>query len=171
MCLNRSCNIPYPEEKFTFFFRTASPFSNWHPSPFQVNGIYYCCSEQFMMAEKARLFNDNETLSKIMATNSPREHKAYGREVKNFDKDKWETVAKDLVYKGCYAKFTQNPDLKKALLATEGTTLVETNPKDPLWGIGLSEDDPRAQDRSTWQGKNWLGEILTSVRDHLIKGM
>ena len=49
MCLNRSCNIP-SQEKFTFFW--SGPFSQWHPSPFQIDGIWYNCAEKYMMAEK-----------------------------------------------------------------------------------------------------------------------
>lgn len=121
------------------------------------------------MAEKARLFNDKEALITILALIEPRDQKACGRLVKGFDKAKWDAVARDVVYKGCYAKFSQNPDLKKILLATEGTTLVEASPVDQIWGIGLAEDDPRAWDRSKWLGTNWLGEVLGRVREELRK--
>ena len=40
-------------EKFTFFFRTDSPFSQWHPAEFEVEGVAYNCAEQFMMHQKA----------------------------------------------------------------------------------------------------------------------
>lgn len=117
-----------------------------------------------MMAEKARLFNDTATLAKIMASPDPREQKAYGRAVQGFDRDKWDAVARDVVYKGCLAKFTQNPDLKATLLATGDTVMVEASPVDSIWGIGLDKSDPRAQDPSQWRGTNWLGEVLMRVR-------
>lgn len=40
-------------EIFTFFFGSASPFSQWHPSVFTVDGVEFCCAEQFMMYRKA----------------------------------------------------------------------------------------------------------------------
>ena len=52
------------EEKFTFFW--SGPFSQWHKSNFTVDGVLYNCAEQYMMASKARLFNDEQTLSLIM---------------------------------------------------------------------------------------------------------
>jgi len=52
------------------------------------------------------------------------------------------------------------------LLRTEGT-LVEASPYDVIWGIGLKSTDPDAQSRATWKGLNWLGEVLTKVRDTL----
>ena len=41
------------KERFTFFFRSASPFSQWHPAEFEVNGVLFNCAEQFMMYQKA----------------------------------------------------------------------------------------------------------------------
>lgn len=152
-------------EKFTFFWN--GPFSQWHLCKFVVDGIEYNCAEQFMMAEKARLFNDEETEKQIMETKSPREQKKLGRKVKNFDVDKWNESAKKIVYTGNKAKFTQNDYLKQKLLETRGTTLVEASPYDKIWGISLPEDDPRALNRETWKGTNWLGEVLTQLRDDL----
>lgn len=150
-------------EKFTFFW--SGVFSQWHPSPFQVKDIWYNCAEQYMMAEKARLFGDTETLRKIMNTIEPVDQKRYGREVKNFVTETWDADARYIVFNGNFAKFTQNEDIKKELLATAGTTLVEASPEDTIWGIGLRKEDPRAQNRATWKGTNWLGEVLTEIRD------
>ena len=154
-------------EKFTFFWH--GPFSQWYRQDFVVEGVTYNCAEQYMMAAKAKLFEDDETLDKIMASTSPKEQKQLGREVKNFDKDKWDAVARDLVEKGNYAKFTQNNDLKKMLLETIGTTLVEASPYDKIWGIGMDDKNPLALNRNTWKGLNWLGEVLTRVRDRIVK--
>ena len=71
------------------------------------------------------------------------------------------------MFQGNYAKFTQNPDLLKTLIDTIGTTLVEASPYDKVWGIGLAEDDPKALNRETWEGTNWLGEVLTDLRTYL----
>lgn len=120
-----------------------------------------------MMAEKARMFGDLYAVAKIMSAVDPSDQKRYGREVIGFNKEVWEAKAKDVVYKASYAKYTQNPDLYRSLKATEGTTLVEASPEDCIWGIGLRKTDPRAKDRSTWRGTNWLGETLTKLREDL----
>ena len=157
------------DEKFTLFWR--GPFSQWYRSPFKVGDKEYANAEQYMMAEKARLFGDKEMERKIMATNSPRDAKAFGRKVKNFNAGTWQAVARDIVYRGNYAKFTQNPELRDALMKTDGTTLVEASPTDAIWGIARTEDDPLALDRKTWKGKNWLGEVITKVREDLKAGV
>jgi ribA/ribD-fused uncharacterized protein len=161
-------DIPQPEdERFTFFWH--GPFSQWHRCRFTVNGVLYNCAEQYMMAGKARLFTDFNALQKIMAATDPSIHKKVGRAVRGFDEGKWNAVAKEVVYNGNHAKFTQNPTLLKALLDTYGTTLVEASPYDKIWGIGMHATDRNAQRRATWQGKNWLGEVLTQLRNDLCK--
>ncbi len=153
-------------EQFTFFWN--GPFSQWHPSVFKMNMMTFSCAEQWMMYHKAIMFEDHDIAAKIMATDNPKEQKALGRMVSNFEPDQWDEVARDIVFQGNIHKFTQNDQLEEVLLKTKGTTLVEASPYDKIWGIGLKESDPRALNRETWQGTNWLGEVLTEVRDFLL---
>ncbi|MCP1135671.1 NADAR family protein [Paenibacillus polysaccharolyticus] len=154
-------------EKFTFFWQTASPFSQWFKADFTVNGVQYTSAEQYMMHQKALLFGDQQIADKIMKTRSASVQKKLGRQVTGFDQTIWESECQRIVYKGNQAKFTQNEDLLAALLATQGTTLVEASPDDRIWGVGLAEEDPRIRNRKTWRGTNWLGEILTRLREEI----
>ena len=126
--------------------------SQWWPCSFEIDGIRYNCAEQYMMAEKARVFGDREMLDAILKTSNPKDIKAYGRAVRGFDPLKWNGVKYDAVVRGNLAKFSQNQELKKFLLSTGDAELVEASPKDRIWGIGLAEDDPRALDKSKWCG-------------------
>jgi ribA/ribD-fused uncharacterized protein len=69
-----------------------------------------------------------------------------------------------IVIRGNYAKSTQSPRLKRALLDTGNRTLAEASPFDLNWGIGIRADNPLAQDPDHWRGKNLLGEALMQVR-------
>jgi ribA/ribD-fused uncharacterized protein len=120
------------------------------------------------MYNKALMFGDVNALDAIMGTTSPRAQKAYGRNVNNFDEEIWHKHSKNIVYTGNWAKFTQNIDLCQRLLATTPTLLVEASPYDKIWGIGLSEADAKNTPSNQWKGTNWLGEILTQVRDDII---
>lgn len=172
-------------EEFTFFWETESPFSQWYKSKF-VGSVYsivnkeilpdefteeleFSSAEQFMMYNKALLFLDRETASKIIKTNNPRKQKELGRQVKNFDEEIWKFARSEIVLRGNRLKFYQNEDLKYELLETEGTTIVESSPYDKIWGVGLRESDERIMKRQTWQGLNLLGEILTEIRDDIIR--
>lgn len=151
-------------EKFTLFYN--GPFSQWHRSPFVLNGIKYETAEMYMMWFKDQVFGGKLEKS-ILASTHPSETKDLGRQIKGFDESIWRAVAKHGVYKGNMAKFTQNEPLLQNLYATMGTTLVEASPYDTIWGIGLSENDPLALNRSKWKGTNWLGEVLTDLRNDL----
>lgn len=160
--------------KYHFFLKGW--LSQWYRAPMLIGDTVYNCGEQFMMCEKARLFGDNETLDLILKSTSPSKQKALGRQILPFNKEKWEELLPwrdgvkpycwQRVWVGNYAKFTQNKELGLKLLEIEGI-LAETNPVDPIWGIGLAEGDPLTLNQETWQGKNWLGEILTDVRDYI----
>ena len=156
------------QRRFTFFWRQQSPFSQWYPAEFVVEGVRFTCAEQYMMYGKARLFGDGETAARILAARTPKEHKALGREVRGFEGAVWERKRERIVYEGSQAKFTQNAELLTALLATAGTELVEASPMDRIWGVGLSAEDPRIQDPATWRGQNLLGKVLTRLREDLL---
>lgn len=152
--------------EYTFFFTEASPFSQWFRCSFTVDGNTFNCAEQFMMHGKAVLFADAEVADKILAADHPREHKALGRKVRDFDDKVWRRERETIVMAGNRAKFSQNPELRELLLAAKGT-LVEASPYDKIWGIGLAASDPRANDPTQWKGQNLLGQILTRLRDEL----
>lgn len=142
-------------------------FSQWWPCTFKVYEETYNSAEQFMMASKARLFNDEETFQKIMDATEPNTCKYLGRQVKDFDSKEWDRACYNIVLLGNYNKFTQNEDLKKELLATGDKILVEASPYDHIWGIAMSKDHPDCGNPSKWKGTNLLGFALTEVKELL----
>ena len=157
--------------KYLFFWghRTPGPgyLSQWWPSPFTVEGVTYATAEHYMMAEKARLFGDEETAAAVIAAAHPRRAKDLGRRVRNFNEPTWQANRVAIVTRGNEAKFAQNKDLRDYLLGTRNRILVEASPLDRVWGIGLPADDPRAEDVTAWQGRNLLGFALMTTRDTL----
>ena len=151
--------------KYTFFYKKESPFSQWYPSVFIVDGVQYSCAEQCMMHKKALLFKDSESAKAILDTPHPYIMKRLGRRVEPWRQEAWDQECIKVVASGNYAKFSQNPDLRRKLLATGDTILVEASPFDTVWGIGLAEDHPDVGDEDKWRGKNLLGLILTALRD------
>ena len=146
--------------------------SQWYMSSFvDENGLEYNCAEQYMMAEKARLFlkknkKNQNIIDKIMKTNTQSLIKKLGREVLDFDVNEWNNNKFNIVIKGNMLKFGQNEELKKILLDTGKTELVEASPYDPIWGIGYTATTAKKTDRSFW-GQNLLGKALMNVRDKL----
>lgn len=177
----------------------TSCLSQWFERDFSVDGVEYATAEHWMMAEKARLFKDDYMLESILDAAGPKEAKALGRKVRGFSQAMWEQHRFEIVRQGNYAKFIQNEDLKKFLLATaqsqsydqkmvaepkatykfgkqqsspagetdSNVILVEAAGRDVIWGIGLGQHNPKAQDPFQWRGHNLLGFALTLVREQL----
>lgn len=139
-------------------------FSQWHPTVFVIDGARFVTAEQWMMFAKAKLFGDDERADAILRTESPAEQQRIGQQVTAFDQDKWDLWKVAIVYQGNRAKFQQNEGANRQLRATAPAMLVEANPRDWIWGVGWSIDDPRASDPNEWRGQNLLGRVLTKVR-------
>lgn len=138
--------------------------SQWWPVTFDVDGQSYCSAEQYMMAEKAKLFGDQQTRERILATEDPGKAKALGRSVEHFDEGAWERSRFDIAVRGNLAKFGQNAELRSYLVETGDKVLVEASPVDRIWGIGLAAGDPRCEQPEEWLGLNLLGFALMRAR-------
>ncbi len=157
--------MPYVETSTVLtFFKDDHPFSNWYICSFTVDGVKYNCMEQYMMAEKAKLFGDKEIWSKIISTSSQKSMKAYGRKVKNFDEQTWIKNREAIVKRGLLAKLAQNDSMKQLLLQTGSKIIAEGSPYDKIWGTGKSVD---VTNPSQWIGTNLLGKLLMEVRSEL----
>ena len=104
-------------DNYLFFY--GSIYSQWHPAKFvdptlgklkpEWKNLEFNCAEQFMMFHKALLFNDMNSLLNIMNSTNPGRQKQMGRKVKNFSHEEWDKIKFDVVRRGNYLKFTQNP--------------------------------------------------------------
>lgn len=132
------------------FFGSYRWLSNFHECPIQIEDRVFGNTEAAYMAEKT---DDEVDKARLQHMTGP-DAKKYGQTVQ-LRKD-WDTVKFAAMKKVVGAKFSQNEDLKAALLATGDKYLEETNWwKDQYWGV--------------WNGKgqNALGKILMDIRDEL----
>lgn len=166
---------------------------NWYPAEITVDGVKYMCTEQYIMAQKALLFNDLETYTKIMSTSDPKKQKKLGRSVAPFDLEVWLKYYKGILFKCCLNKFMQHKDMGMKLLETGCAPIAEASPLDATYGIGIDEHHADAKDPYKWHlhGKSKflikfnlyyiqfqlfylfidnLGQCLMEVRSYLRKG-
>ncbi|SMC29430.1 conserved hypothetical protein, ribA/ribD-fused [Andreprevotia lacus DSM 23236] len=146
---------------------TAACLSQWFPAGFTLDDVYYHTAEHYMMAAKARLFDDAAILAQILANADPRSVKALGRKIKGYDDARWQAHRYCAVVAGNVGKFGQNAALQQFLLATGDKVLVEASPVDAIWGIGLDQAHPDAAHPARWPGLNLLGFALMDVRGAL----
>ena len=156
------------KETATHIYFWGTYLSNWHKCVFKDDQFLYPSSEAYLMTQKALLFGDIESATKIIKTREPRKQKALGRLVKGFNDTVWNQHKFEIMVKGLFLKFSQNKSLKNQLLATGSKTLVEGSPYDKIWGVGLKWDDPRILDEANWKGENRLGQALMIIREMMI---
>jgi N-glycosidase YbiA len=140
----------------TPFYRVNEPngfLSNFYPAPIFVEGLRWDTVEHFFQASK---FHDEDVRNRIRKIDSPLDAAIEGRKPVNQLRLDWEVVKDEVMYKGVSAKFKQNIDLRKLLLNTGQTEIVEVTKNDIYWGDG-----------GNGLGKNMLGKILMQVRGEL----
>lgn len=152
-------------DKHIFFWK--DPIAQWHIAPMKdpITGIIYNCSEQYMMHQKALLFEDEVRAKEIMKATHPRDQQAFGRIVGNYDQVIWDQHKYNIVLNACMLKFTQHPKFLPIILeaVAKGLHFVEASPIDKIWGIGMKEDDPGVDDPRNWKGQNLLGQAITET--------
>ena len=153
------------------------PFSNFwggranqQSLELELDGHVFNCTEQYYMWNKAIVFDDAITAQKILNEYDASKQKELGRQVTGFNNDTWinSGIAYNVMLKGNLAKYSTCQPLGELLKATGSLTIAEAAPWDSRWGIGVSVDDDRAFDQTTWQGHNWLGNVLMEARQTLL---
>lgn len=159
-------------KKIIGFHKPDEPYgylSNWYLSDFVIGNIRFSSMEQYMMYNKAVLFNDRDIAGQILAVSDVGKIKELGRCVSNYNNSVWNGMRQIIIYKGLLEKFRQNDTLSKQLSDTGDAVLAECAVNDLIWGIGISMTDPARNDIRAWKGQNLLGYALMLVRDELGK--
>jgi ribA/ribD-fused uncharacterized protein len=131
------------------------------------DGVSYNSAEQYMMAQKALVFGDTQIHNEIMTTRNPRDQKAWGRKVRNYEDKVWSEKRYEVVIEATRLKF-KDSELRKELLSTGDKVLVEASPEDPIWGIGLHFNDDDVLDEAKWKGQNLLGKAIMVIRKAIV---
>ena len=167
----------FDPSKFAFFYGhgpSAGEFrymSNFFPSKFTMSHecigrpsdtYMYPTAEHAIMHTKACLMGDGEVAEKILSAGGPHAAKKFGRKVKPWDQEKWNSKVEEIAHAVLLAKFQHNKALAHRLRGTNDKILAEASPTDRIWGIGISVAN--AKKGGDWKGRNLLGETLMKVR-------
>ena len=127
--------------------------SNFWSCPVELWGIKFLSSEQAYVYSKSE---DEHFRRQVLAEVRPGKIKQLGSLVEL--RPNWDDIKRDIMKEILFAKFRQNPELKRKLLETGMRYLEETNWwHDTYWGVcnGI--------------GDNNLGQLLMLVRTTLRK--
>ena len=160
-------------DNHVFFW--GGPFSNWFPcrikATIEGENFEFKNTEQYFMYMKATTFKDDECQRLILLKGTnPKEAKAIGRRVRNYDNKVWDEKRYAVMLEANRLKFSQNPELKEHILSDQfkGKHFCEGSPVDCIWGCGVHWEEA-SDDETTWKGQNLLGKCLDEVREELVK--
>jgi ribA/ribD-fused uncharacterized protein len=125
--------------------------SNMYPIDIEYKGIQFNSVEQAYQYQKT---TSTKEKIKVLNCNDPKKVKGIANKFK-FIREDWKDVRLGIMYNLLWIKFN-NPQLKEALLLTDGWELVEGN----WWGdvfYGVCEG----------VGENYLGKLLMKIRSQL----
>ena len=114
-------------ETHIIFSGELSPYSNFHHSPFNMNGQHFHCGEQWIQYQKAITFGDSFTANQILQAETPLECKKLGYTINGVDKEKWSNIGYDKCFDGIREKFLQNPPLLSMLKTTSSKNISRSN--------------------------------------------
>lgn len=123
--------------------------SNFYPCKVRYNGNTYLNSEAAFQAAKCpeaayRFFFLNGAQAKKLGKQLPL-------------REDWEEIKLQIMEEIIRCKFTQNPELREALLNVEGEIIEDNFHHDTFWG------------QCDGIGENHLGKILMKIREELLK--
>lgn len=173
---------PLPEDGRVLFYRRDRRrfgfLSNFAPAPLLLEGETWPTVEHYYQAQKSA---DRAYQEAIRAAATPGQAKDLGTWLDPAEfqaappesqarlaarswflrhraapRPDWDAVKLAVMREAVRAKFGQNPDLARQLLATATAELIEDSKSDAYWGVGRDG-----------RGQNWLGRILMDVREAL----
>ena len=153
-----------------YFHKPEEPhgyLSNWYPASFDLDGIHYSSTEQYIMYHKCLLFGDEVSAAAVLATDDPAKQQKIGQGASGYIHAVWTGARQIIAMRGLLAKFRQNEELKQRLLETGDAWLVECAGSDKNWACGIRLNDDRRFDAENWNGQNILGFALMEVREML----
>jgi len=134
--------------EFSGDFRFLSNF--YMNAPFVENGVGFQSVEHYFQACKCAHASE---ANPILNAKTPGEAKRLGRTVKL--RPNWESIKLPIMRNAVLLKFSQNTSIKKRLLETGETTLIEGNNwGDDYWGFCFKKR----------RGQNYLGKTLMEIR-------
>ncbi|KAG0231016.1 hypothetical protein BGW41_002350 [Actinomortierella wolfii] len=128
-------------------------FSNFYPSPFDLDGKTWPTTEHYFQAQKFAHLEDQTYVEKVRNAASASEAARLGRQRKWPLRPDWEEVKDDIMRKCVLEKFLQHPNLWEVLDSTGDRKLIEHTRNDSYWADG-----------GDGSGKNMLGIILMETR-------
>lgn len=153
-------------EQFTLFSSPTDPEHGFLSPDTMVEFIYnstkYNCVLQAYEGERLTMLGRQDVRPILLKSRNPRQMRVITSRVVG----QVETP-RELLINILKSLISQHPNFADDLRKTGTSTLVFTEAKDGVLGVGMSATDPQITEKSEWKGKNFLGQAWTAVREGL----
>ena len=128
------------------------------PAEVKVGNTQYFTAFQAILGEVARNEQNIDLFNSILGTRSSRTLRTLTKE---FNSSQY---TPEILQSVITAISKQYPEFRELLLETGDDELVYANILDPIFSIGLDEEDPNIQLEKQWRGENLWGQALQTAR-------
>ena len=153
-------------ENGIFFHSDSSFLSNFYPSPIWADNTAFPSAEHYYQVTKCKMAGELVTAKRVQAAQTPLDAKKMADTIQ--DSAEWRAKRDEVMAQVLDAKFDQNRDLAKKLMATGEAKMFETT-MNTYFGIGATLHSKEVRDMS-FKGLNKLGELLQAKREALLAG-
>ena len=136
------------------FAGDLSPYSNFHHSPFEINGQQFHSAKQWIQYRKALMFWDSYMANRILLADTPMECKQLSYKINGYE----------VCFGGVHEKFIQNQPLLQ-LLKTASLKILAEATTDRLWGTSITLRNSCALQIEKWHSSGWLSHMLMTIGD------
>jgi len=161
-------SIQKEEEEFILFSSPTDPEHGFLSPETMVEFIYnstkYNCLYQAYEGERLSMLGRQDIRPILLKSRSPRQMRVITSRVVGQVE-----APRELLINILKSLISQHPNFADNLRTTGTSTLVYTEPKDGVLGIGMSQTDPEVTEKASWKGKNFLGQAWMAVRTGLPK--
>ena len=141
------------EKQIFFYEQEFYIFSNLSSFALEWKGEIWMTSEHVYHSEK---FDDENILNKLKQSRSAHDALKIANEYKAVRRKDWDDVKLKIMKEILHEKVVQHPYVKKKLLESGDSELIENSWRDDFWGWGPNKD-----------GNNHLGKLWMEVRDEV----
>lgn len=147
--------LNYETDDAVYFYSAPyEPINNFSAHTVEIWGNLFPTAEHAFQWKKFEE-TDPDHAEKVKLAGSPSLAKKIAHQNSNRRSD-WDRVKVAFMRDIIQAKVAQHEDVREILLATGDKEIIENSPTDNFWGGGVDG-----------LGENWVGKILTDVRDQL----
>jgi predicted NAD-dependent protein-ADP-ribosyltransferase YbiA (DUF1768 family) len=161
-------DVEKEEEEFILFSSPTDPEHGFLSPETMVEFIYnstkYNCLYQAYEGERLSMLGRQDVRPILLKSRSPRQMRVITSRVVGQVE-----APRELLINILNSLISQHPNFADNLRTTGTSTLVYTEPKDGVLGIGMSQTDPEVTEKASWKGKNFLGQAWMAVRTGLPK--